>query len=179
MGKPKKRLSEETLVIAYRIREARSRKFKTIKDAADALPVQKTLWSHWENAFVRPQDATLEKIAELLDAPVSFFHSKPENWEAEKRLFLTELIGRTRVKKEYYNSFKTSLQNAPQDDSQIPPEIENKPKGGDALGIFLQITGLIADAQNRVAQGEIDQETYKTHMRMITDMVKVSLFMMK
>jgi transcriptional regulator with XRE-family HTH domain len=176
MGKPKKRLSDETLIIAYRLREARANKFKTIKEAADALPAQKTLWSHWENAFVRPQDATIEKLADLLGVPVDFFRRKPEDWDAEKRRFLTELIGRTRVKKDYYNTFKASLRNT-HDDGQMPPE--SKPKETDALGVFLQITGLIADAQNRVAQGEIDRETYQTHMRMIADMVKVSLFMGK
>ncbi len=177
MGKPKKRLSEETLIIAYRLREARAKKFKTVKEAADALPAQKTLWSHWENAFVRPQDATIEKLAELLGVPIDFFRRKPEDWEAEKRRFLTELIGRTRVKKDYYNAFKASLRNV-RDDGQTP-ESESKPKETDALGVFLQITGLIADAQNRVARGEINRETYQTHMRMIADMVKVSLFMEK
>ncbi len=96
MGKKKKQLSDEALVIAYRIREARARKFKTIKDAAEALPVEKTLWSHWENARVKPQKMTTEKIAALLGVSIDSFYQEPDDWEAEKSRFLTELTSRTR-----------------------------------------------------------------------------------
>ncbi len=178
MGKKKKQLSDEALVIAYRIREARAQKFKTIKDAAETLPVEKTLWSHWENARVKPQKMTMEKIAALLGVSIDFFYKEPDDWEAEKSRFLTELTSRTRVKKDYYKALSASLPSAV-GDAQTPSKAEARPTMVDALGVFLEITKLITDAQKKVIDGEIAQETYDMHMRMIADMIKVSLFMRK
>ena len=180
MGNKKKQLSDDTLIVAYRLREARSKKFRTIREAAESFPAMKTLWSHWENAYVRPNGATIEKLADFFGVPVDFFRQRPENWESERRLFLAELLGRTNTsaKKDYYNAFKTTLQNA-HDEGRTPTAVGSKPGGGDALSIFLQITRLISDAQNKVMQGEIEQEAYYAHMQMIADMVKVILFTRK
>ena len=178
MGNKKKQLSDETLITAYRIREARAEKYRTIREAAEALPAQKTLWSHWENARVRPNRATMEKLAAFFGVSVDFFHRKPENWEVERRRFLAELTSRTSVKREYYDNFKATLWNA-HDDGQTPTAVGSKPGGADALNIFLQITRLISDAQTKVMQGEIEQEAYYAHMQMIADMVKVILFTRK
>ncbi len=41
MGRKQKRLSEEALILAYRIREARLKKYKTVKEAAELFPVEK------------------------------------------------------------------------------------------------------------------------------------------
>ena len=176
MGKRKKQLSDESLVMAYRIREARAKKYKTIKDAAQSLPVEKTLWSHWESARVRPQKSTMEKIAALLGVPVESFSRKPENWENEKGHFLAELTNRTRVKKDYYKEYSSSLPNA---EGESLPKAGEKPGNPDPLSVFLQITRLITDAQTNVLEGRIPQEAYNTHMRMIADMVKISLLARK
>ncbi len=82
------------------------------------------------------------------------------------------------MKKDYYKALSVSLPDAAGDE-QTPPKAETKPTVADALGVFLEITKLITDAQKKVIEGEIAQETYDTHMRMVADMIKVSLFMRK
>lgn len=178
MGRKRKQLSDEALVVAYRIREARSNKFNTIKDAAESLPVEKTLWGNWENASAEPQKATMERIAALLGVSVEYFYEKPENWEAVKPQFIADLITRTRVKKEYYESFNATLREA-STESRTPPKAKPAPNDSDFLEVFFQMTKLITDAQTKVIEGKIAQETYDTHMQTIADMIKVSLFMRK
>jgi len=176
MARKKKVLTEETLLIAYNIREARTKKFKTINDAAVSLKVEKTLWRQWENAFVTPQKAMFLKVAKHLDVTVAYFHQKPDNWETVKEDFLRELIGRTKVNKEYYlplnQLFKQSA-GGTGNDGQAAPGDANKHDNAELLGIFLQITRLITDARNKAH--EVDSATYDTHMQTIADMAKLSL----
>jgi transcriptional regulator with XRE-family HTH domain len=170
MGRKKKELSDEALIIAYRIKEARTQKYKTAKEAAALFPVENTLWGYWEAARVRPQPSTLEKLASFLGVPVEQFSRKPENWEQEKTLFLDKLTNRARAKKkDYYDSFTTSQASK----NLASQETE------DPLTIFFQITKLISDAKGNVTDGKISQEAYDTHMRMIAEMAKISLFARK
>ncbi|MDR1744513.1 MAG: helix-turn-helix domain-containing protein [Planctomycetota bacterium] len=166
MGRKKKELSDEALVIAYRIKEARTQKYKTVREAAELFAVERTLWGHWEAARVRPQKSTLEKLAAFFGVSVEHFFAKPENWEQEKTLFLAKLTDRTKARKDYYNSFTESQ-------AQKNPASR---EAEDPLAVFLQITRLISDAKSNVIDGKVSQETYDTHMRMIAEMAKVSLF---
>lgn len=176
MARKKKVLTEETLLIAYNIREARTKKFNTINDAAVSLKVEKSLWRQWESALVTPQRLMFEKVAKHLDVAVSYFHQKPGDWETVKEDFLRELIGRTKVNKEYYfplhQLFKQSARGSGNGE-QTAPAAGNKQDNAELLGIFLQITRLITDARNKAH--EVDPETYDTHMQTIADMAKLSL----
>ncbi len=172
MGRKQKRLSEEALILAYRIREARLKKYKTVKEAAELFPVEKTLWGFWETARVTPQERTMEKLSAFLDVSIDFLHQKPENWNVERKRFLAELIRRIKGFKDYY---KGALPDA--DDGESPQR--DTSDNATPLAIFLQITRLITDAQADVYAGKISRESYETHMRMIADMAKLSLYMMK
>ena len=177
MGNKKKQLSDEALLIAYRIREARVKKYATVTDAAAAFPAERMLWGNWEKARVKPQKATMEKLASFLGVSVGYFSGEPDNWEEEKAKFLAELTNRTRAKtkKEYYSSFKASLppvSNTQQNAGKKLDDIE-------PLAVFLQITRLITDAQTNLHDGKISQEAYDMHMRTIADMVKVSMLARK
>jgi hypothetical protein len=176
MARKKKVLTEETLLIAYNIREARTKKFNTINDAAVSLKVEKSLWRQWESALVTPQRLMFEKVAKHLDVAVSYFHQKPGDWETVKEDFLRELIGRTKVNKEYYlplhQLFKQSARGSGNGEQAVPAA-GNKQDNAELLGIFLQITRLITDARNKAHK--VDPETYDTHMQTIADMAKLSL----
>lgn len=187
MARTKKVLTEDSLLIAYNIKEARIKKYDTIFDAAASLKVEKGLWRRWENAAVTPQKSMMQRVAKHLGVAVSAFHQKPDDWESIKAEFLMQLIGKTKVKKEYYQPLYQSFKNAGHgsgDSEQSISPFENaqrhmKDKQGNAelLSIFLQITRLITDARNKAH--EADQETYDMHMRTIADMAKLSLITSK
>lgn len=176
MARKKKVLTEDALLVAYKLREARVQKFETINEAAVSFKVEKSLWRQWENAFVAPQKSMSKKVAEHLGVSLPYFYEKPDDWDTVKVEFLQELIGRTKVNKEYYlslyQSFKKSA-HIPSNAEQTAPATGNKQSDAELLGIFLQITRLITDARNKAH--EVDRETYDMHMRTIADMAKLSL----
>jgi transcriptional regulator with XRE-family HTH domain len=175
MARKKKILTEDTLLVAYNIKEARGKKYDTINAAAVSLKVEKSLWRQWENALVTPQRSMLQRVAKHLEVDVAYFQQKTDDWDTVKAEFLQELIGRTKVNKEYYlplhHAFKEAARN-PGDDGQAAPP-EDRRGDSELLGIFLQIARLIADARSKAH--EVDQETYDTHMRTIADIAKLSL----
>lgn len=178
MARTKKILTEDLLLLAYNIREGRTRKFDTINEAAVSFKVEKSLWRQWENAVVAPQKSMLQKAADFLGIPVQSLHKKPDEWERIKVEFMQELIGRTKVNKDYYLPLYQSFKKSP----QHPGGGEQTTKGhkhddAELLSIFLQITRLITDARNKAH--EVDQETYDMHMQTIADMAKLSLLVNK
>ena len=184
MARKAKVLTEEGLLIAYNIKEARVKKFDTINDAAVSLKVEKGLWRQWENAVVAPRRVMLQKVAKHLGVAASSFQQKPDDWETIKEEFLLELIGRTKVNKDYYQPLHQSFKKAAHPaaiagEQAVPAPVtttappENRHGDAELLNIFLQITRLITDARNKAH--EIDPETYDTHMRTIADMAKLSL----
>ena len=169
MGRKTKQVSDKDLIIAYRIREARTKKYRTVTEAAELFPVDRGLWGNWEAARIRPQQRTIEKLASFLGVPAGRFSEEPENWKTEKALFLDRLTDRSKTRQDYYELFDT-----PQPQSQESQKAADP--ADDPLAVFLQITQLISDAKGNVTNGKISQETYDTHMRMISEMAKISLF---
>ena len=182
MARRKKVLTEESLLVAYRMREARVKKYDTINDAATSFKVEKSLWRQWENAFVVPHRSMLDRVAKHLGVAIPYFHQKPDDWETVKEEFLLELIGRTKVNKDYYQPLHQLYKKRHSESGEAPtpatasvptPVAESKNDSAELLNIFLQITRLITDARNKA--DEIDPETYDTYMRTIADMAKLSL----
>src|SRR4051794_32316685 len=60
-------------VIALRVKEARQRKGLPIRTLSDATGISKGMLSKIENAQVSPSLATLARLAEALDAPLTSF----------------------------------------------------------------------------------------------------------
>jgi transcriptional regulator with XRE-family HTH domain len=70
-------------VIALRVKEARQRKGLPIRTLSDATGISKGMLSKIENAQVSPSLATLARLAEALDAPLtSFFRGFDEERDA-------------------------------------------------------------------------------------------------
>lgn len=180
MAREKKVLTEKLLILAYNIRKARADKFKNISEAARQFHGDGGLWRRWENAAILPHKPMLHKVATFLDVTDDSLHRPPEDWENIKTRFLQDLIRRTNTNKDYYMPLLQSFKK--QQDAEQPEQrpggveqAEPKDRHGDAelLNIFMQITGLIADAKNKAH--EIDRETYDRHMRTIVEIAKMSL----
>lgn len=174
MARTKKVLTEDLLLLAYNMREARTRKFDTINEAAVSFKVEKSLWRQWENAVVSPQKTMLKKAADFLGVTVQSLRQRPDEWERIKVEFMQELIGRTKVNKDYYQPLYQSFKKTPPTSgSGEQAAAGRRHDDAELLSIFLQITRLITDARNKAH--EVDQETYDMHMQTIADMAKLSL----
>lgn len=161
-----KTVSNAALVVAYRIREARSQKYKTSKEAAIAFGTEPSHWSKWETALTLPAQETLDNMVvffELSDA--EYFTQEPENWRSIRKEFLAKLQRRSTAKKAYYTF--SDVNAGDQKESQ---------SNGEGTDIFLELYELISNARKQVKEGVMNEETYDRHMKNFIDVITVGMY---
>jgi Predicted transcriptional regulators len=173
-AKDKSEVSDEALLIAYKIREARLKKYATAKEAAEKYGAGPSHWSHWETAMATPYKSALEKLAKFFGVNIDYFTTEPEDWESKKSEFLHELRGRARRQKDFYQSPDALPTDSGHDASHKGGE-----QGDAGLDIFMQIVELVSKARKKVDDGLMDGQTYDRHMKTISNMIDVSAFQKK
>jgi transcriptional regulator with XRE-family HTH domain len=177
MSRFKKKITDKELIVAYNIRTARTRKFDTLKSAADAYKVDQSHWSQWETAIVTPHRSTLTKLADFLkvgpdDKPEDYFN-KPDNWDEIRGGFINELRKNAKSLKELYPSVETPEPDSVQADTQQ----ESKSNHDDDIHILiLKMYELVNHARKRADAGDISPEEYDEHMKTLTGIINVSMF---
>jgi len=174
MSRYKQRITDEELIVAYNLRHARSKKFDTIKEAAEGIGLHQSHWSQWESALVTPRPAKLAELAEYLkvnadDTPENFSR-KPDNWDEIKGPFVEKLRKRansSKLKELYSNVI-------------APKEKQRKESvsshNDDIHVMMLKMYELVNHARKRADEGEISPEQYDEHMQTLTGIINVSMF---
>lgn len=157
-------LTDDTLLVAYRLRELREKKFQTAKDAAAAFNATSSQWTNWESGSVAPFKSTLENFAQFFGVEIGYFTQRPENWNEVKRDYLAKLRRRARKNKDRY-----VLPDIPS-----PSAEQQKPQKTSEGDIFLEIASLINDARNQAKKGMLPKETYAKNMRFLADLIELS-----
>lgn len=163
-------LTDKALLLAYRIRELREKKYTTAKDAATEFGASPSQWTNWESATVAPFASTLQKIAAFFHVEVGYFSQKPENWDTEKRELLTRLRRYARKNKERYTLPDVPLAPSTPEPSQAPAKSD---EGGEA-NVFLEIATLINNARKQVKEGTLAQATYEKNMKLLADLLELA-----
>lgn len=159
-------LTDEAVLLAYRLRELREKTFQTAKDAAAAFNATPSQWTNWESATVTPFKSTLEKFADFFKVDIEYFSQKPENWNEEKRDFLAKLRRHARKNKDRYR-----VPDMPSPTSDAEQRTAERTGDGD---IFLEIASLINDARNQAKKGMFGKETYIKNMKFLSDLIELA-----
>lgn len=179
--KKKEQISDQELLIAYKIRAARRSIFASAAEAAKAHGILPSQWSQWETARMTPHTSSLQKLAKLFadtsSSPfdLSYFHERPDNWEVIRNEFINEIEAKARIKRTYPSSF-----GQPPDSSQTQNRSKSERKSeslNDEIGeTIYEIYERIANERKKVDQGVMATETYDEHMKLLIGMITVSLF---
>lgn len=163
-------LNDQTLLLAYRIRELRQRKFATAKDAATAFSATPSQWTNWESGSVAPFKSTLEKLAVFFDVDIKYFSIVPENWEMEKKGLLAKLQRSARKNKDRYVLPEPPFRFP----ASAPQPSPDKANEADEADVFLEITSLINAARNQVKKGTLAKETYEKNMALLAELLNLA-----
>jgi len=171
-----KRVSEETLLFAYNLKEIRKSKYRSAKDAAEAFGTPSSHWSHWETAVAIPYKSTMEKLVKFfkVESP-KYFAIEPPDWNKIKKDFLSELRRRARKNKEYYR-LPIIYDPDTETDKGAHPQADGKTALDDGTNEFMEIVVLVNNARKKVKEGLMSEATFNKHMQTITEMIEISKF---